>query len=196
MIELADISVSYGTKDVLDGLTASWEDFGTVVLTGASGAGKTTLLRVLAGLQRPTRGAVRGLSSRRIGFVFQEDRLLPWRSVLENVSLVSDIETSRELLKRLDLTDALEIKPEELSGGMRRRVSIARALAFSSDVVLLDEPFTGLDDFHREQAAELIMERTKLRILSTHDEAEAALLSETDRLMLPSLSNPGNEYRR
>lgn len=108
--------------------------------------------------------------------VFQEDRLLPWRTALQNVSLVSNEARARELLMQLDLADALALRPPALSGGMRRRVAIARALAYSDDVLLLDEPFNGLDETRREQAAALIRSSARLIVVATHDDQDATLL--------------------
>ena len=98
MIELQNLSLRFGEKQVLSDLQAVWPDSGTVLLRGASGSGKTTLLRVLAGLLLPDAGAVRGLKGRRIAMVFQENRLLPWRTALENVELISDRATAKSLL--------------------------------------------------------------------------------------------------
>lgn len=190
MIELREISVSFGDNRVLERLSDRWPDCGTVVLRGPSGSGKTTLLRVLCGLLRPDAGCVTGLKRRRVSVVFQEDRLLPWRTALENVALVSDERTARELLARLDLAQAMDGRPDALSGGMRRRVAMARALAYSDDVLLLDEPFTGLDAVRRDAAAALIRERAKLIVVATHDEAEAALLGATHWLTLPAQAAP------
>ena len=190
MIELREISVSFGEHRVLERLSDRWPDGGTVVLRGPSGSGKTTLLRVLCGLLRPDAGSVTGLERRRVSVVFQEDRLLPWRTALENVALVSGERTARELLGRLDLLEAADSRPDALSGGMRRRVAMARALAYSDDVLLFDEPFTGLDVARRDAAAALIRERAKLIVVATHDEAEAALLGATHWLTLPAQAAP------
>ena len=184
MIELRDISVGFGEKRVLCGLKAIWPDSGTILLRGASGSGKTTLLRVLAGLLAPDMGMVSGLTGRRIGMVFQEDRLLPWRTTLENVSLTSDRTTAKKLLERLDLGDALNLRPVVLSGGMRRRVALARALSYSDDVLLLDEPFNGLDAEHRAQAASLLQRCSRLRIVATHNAEDADLLNAVETLHL------------
>ena len=184
MIELQNLSLRFGEKQVLSDLQAVWPDSGTVLLRGASGSGKTTLLRVLAGLLVPDAGAVRGLKGRRIAMVFQEDRLLPWRTALENVELISDRATAKSLLEQLDLADALDQRPDALSGGMRRRVALARALAFSDDVLLLDEPFNGLDAAHRAQAAGLLCRCSQLRIVATHSEEDADLLDAVATLRL------------
>lgn len=195
MIELRGITVSFGDNRVLDRLSVQWPDCGTVALRGPSGSGKTTLLRVLCGLLQPDAGHVVGLEQRRISVVFQEDRLLPWRTALENVALVSDARTARDLLAWLDLAQASDSRPDALSGGMRRRVAIARALAYSGDVLLLDEPFTGLDAARRDAAATLIRERAKLIVVATHDETEAALLGATHWLSLPVSATPGDVGR-
>ena len=185
MIELSGVTVRFGARTALSNFSARLPDEGTVALRGASGAGKTTLLRVLAGLLRPDAGTVTGLAGRRIGFVFQEDRLPPWRTALQNVALVSDEARAKELLKRLDLGGALALRPAALSGGMRRRVAIARALAFSGDVLLLDEPFNGLDEARREQAAALMRASARLIVVATHDGLDAQLLGAHQTLELP-----------
>ena len=185
MIVLSDIVVRFGDRVALQGISASLPDEGAVALRGVSGAGKTTLLRVLAGLLQPDAGSVSGLAGRRISMVFQEDRLLPWRTALQNVSLVSNEARARELLMQLDLSDALALRPPALSGGMRRRVAIARALAYSDDVLLLDEPFNGLDETRREQAAALIRASARLIVVATHDDQDAMLLGADRSLALP-----------
>lgn len=176
MIELKDLTVAYGDKPVLRGLDATLPDDGCVAVRGASGAGKTTLLRVLAGLVAPAAGSISGLSQRCVSMVFQEDRLLPWRSALENVALVSNGDTAREWLALVGLSKEGDSLPGALSGGMRRRVAIARALAYSDDVLLLDEPFTGLDAALRARVAAEIRSRARLIVLVTHDAEEEALL--------------------
>ena len=176
MIHIRELSFAYGDKRIFDGLRLTLPEEGTVLLKGPSGCGKTTLLRLLAGLLQPDSGEITGLTRRKIGVVFQQDRLLPWRTALENASLAGDRETAAALLTALGLGEAYDTLPAALSGGMRRRVAIARALTFSEDVVLLDEPFNGLDLTARENAMALIRSRTRLRILSTHIDADEALL--------------------
>ena len=149
---------------------------------GPSGCGKTTLLRVALGLQHPDAGSV----SNRFACpasVFQEPRLLPWRTALENVNLVlSDgpgtREEARGWLERLELGDAAELYPTELSGGMQQRVSLARALAAGPDLLVLDEPFKGLDEALRTRMTALISQALPEAaiLLATHSEAEAEAL--------------------
>ena len=176
MIELSNITVSFGDKTVLNDFSLCLPDEGCVAVQGPSGTGKTTLLRVLAGLIVPDAGSVMGLENRRVSMVFQEDRLLPWRSAWENAALGSDKDTARRFLAALGLGGECDSLPKSLSGGMRRRVAIARALSFSNDVLLLDEPFTGLDPALREETAALLRGHARLMILVTHDPQEAALL--------------------
>ena len=145
-IRLENVSFSYGDTAVLQDVTWTLPSHGVVCLRGPSGCGKTTLLRLLAGLERPQYGVIEGV--RRVSMVFQEDRLLPWLSALENVTVVGAEESSaRRMLLSLGLTEEeLQALPAHLSGGQQRRVALARALAANSDVLLLDEPFNGLDE--------------------------------------------------
>jgi NitT/TauT family transport system ATP-binding protein len=168
-----------------------------VSLVGPSGCGKTSLLRLLAGLERPSSGvvvldpAVSAVAGE-IAFVFQQPALLPWRSALENVMLPLELtgrvpahqqrDVAGELLADVGLSDALNKRPSELSGGMRMRVSIARALVTSPRVLLLDEPFAALDDLLRGQLGELLLElwarRRFTAVMVTHNIGEAILLSD------------------
>ena len=175
MIEWKDVTVRFDDKTVFDHSTFSLPDSGVVLLTGVSGVGKTTLLRVLSGLLKPETGAVTGLENRKISFAFQEPRLLDRLTAVENVALVSDPETAKALLVRLDLSNELHQKTGVLSGGQKQRVSLARAFAFSNDVVLLDEPFAGLDEENKLRAAEMIR-TAKLALVVTHDPDDALLL--------------------
>ena len=186
MIELKDLTVAYGDKPVLRGLDATLPDDGCVAVRGASGAGKTTLLRVLAGLVAPAAGSISGLSQRRVSMVFQEDRLLPWRTALENVALVRD-GSSGEAMR---LLDAMELSaeagklPVALSGGMQRRVALARALNFGGDMLLLDEPFKGLDEALRARVIAAVRGRFPLTVIATHDRAEAEALGMTGEILV------------
>jgi NitT/TauT family transport system ATP-binding protein len=117
--------------------------------------------------------------------VFREDRLLPWRTALENAALFCGSEAhAKEILNALELNDALNKRPDELSGGMRRRAAIARALCYGGDILLLDEPFKGLDDALKLRVAKRMKGAFPLTVLATHDMAEASLLGVTQRVEL------------
>ena len=146
MIEIRDLTVTLGGKTVLDGYSASFPQEGLTYLSGPSGVGKTTLLRVLAGIQAPDRGSVT-LTGRSV-LLFQEDRLFPRQTALKQVEAVLPRERRGEAGAWLELTelgDAAQKLPEELSGGMARRLALARCLAIEGDLYLLDEPFAGVD---------------------------------------------------
>lgn len=157
MIEFRGVSKSFDGKAVLRGLDwriAAGEQW---QVRGASGIGKTTLLRLLMGLEMPDVGCIMGREGLRFLPVFQEDRLVEHWSAVGNVSLVcADAVRVRTLLCALLPEDALDQPVRTLSGGMRRRVALARALAAEGDVLVLDEPFAGLDAQTERQAAEVI----------------------------------------
>lgn len=169
-VAFKNVSFAYGATKVLDSVTWCLPDQGVVCLWGASGCGKTTVLRLLAGLEKPDGGEVSGVG--RVAMVFQEDRLLPWRTALENVTLTGAEETpARVLLTTLGLTEEeMEAYPVHLSGGQQRRVALARALAAESDILLLDEPFNGLDEGTWQDVVPLIMRAAETRpvVLVTH----------------------------
>lgn len=175
MIKIRNLTVRFDRQIVFERRDFDIPDEGVVLLSGESGIGKTTLLRVLAGLLKPDGGTVRGTEGRKVSFVFQEPRLLERLSAIENVALVCDPERAEMLLVQLNLKDELCKKTADLSGGQKQRVSLARAFAFSDDLVLLDEPFTGLDEQNKLRAAQLIR-TAKLAIVVTHDPSDADLL--------------------
>ena len=181
MLKLLDLTKKYGDKTVIDRLTYDFPTSGSVALMGPSGCGKTTLLRLVAGLEKPDGGKVEkeGL---RISYAFQEPRLVPNLTCRENVALVlekeQDAVVADELLAAFELRDAACQFPAALSGGMRQRVSLARALAYGGDLLLLDEPFSALDEALKDRVAAVIRERCQnaLLLVVTHDENDAALL--------------------
>ena len=179
MLELKNVSLRLGDKQVLRDCDLRLADGGRIALMGPSGCGKTTLLRVALSLQRPDAGEV-SCSWNRIGVVFQEPRLLGWCTAEENVNLVlSDkAETLPEAalwLDRLELSEARGLYPAELSGGMRQRLSIARALALRPELLILDEPFKAMDEALvarvRQTVAQSLSDAALL--LVTHSEEEA-----------------------
>jgi NitT/TauT family transport system ATP-binding protein len=218
MIELADVGFSYRGRD---GATAAVADVSlrvprgaTVAFVGPSGCGKSTLLRLVAGLLRASSGVVT-VDGRRVdaplknvGMAFQNPVLLPWRTVLANVLLPFEIlathrgraatdrtaweARARELLRTVGLEGVAGKHPRELSGGMRQRVSLCRALIHEPELLLLDEPFAALDAFTREEMWELHQALRQTRaftgVLVTHDLREAVFLADTIYVMS---TNPG-----
>ena len=160
-------------------------------LVGPSGCGKTTILRIIAGLETDFEGTIERPLSGKLGMVFQEPRLLPWRTVEDNVGLVAPSitrETLASLLKDLDLEAHRGHYPGELSLGLARRAALARALAVKPTLLLLDEPLVSLDEALalrlRDQLAALIESRPITTLLVTHDLDEAVRLA--DRILLLS----------
>lgn len=183
MIEIRNLSVKLGEKQIFDCFDADLPEEGTILVSGESGIGKTTLLRVLCCLQKPDQGTVSGLEKRRISVVFQEPRLLEHLSAISNVAIVSDRAKAESLLIQLNLENELGLKAGSMSGGQKQRVSIARAFAYSDDVVLLDEPFSGLDEQNKERVAALIRS-ARLAVVVSHEASDAALLKIDRKIML------------
>ena len=148
MIKLQDLTLRYGDKLVLDHFSLELPDRGLTALSGPSGCGKTTLLRVMAGLAEPEGGAVSGVDPARTAFLFQEDRLLPWRTAAQHITDVLPKHRRGEAERWLSFAE-LEGEggayPANLSGGMARRLALARCAALGGELLLLDEPFTGVD---------------------------------------------------
>ena len=147
------------------------EDRDFVGVVGPSGCGKTSLLNIIAGLSEPTSGGVLFRSRPRIGYVFQEPRLMPWLTVLENVLLVTDrgaeaVNLALELLGSMRLSRTVNNYPGELSGGMQRRVALARAFVIRPQLLLMDEPFVSLDQPLAESLRRLLM-----KLLAEHPTA-------------------------
>jgi NitT/TauT family transport system ATP-binding protein len=160
------------------------------VLMGPSGCGKTTFLRILARLDDNFTGKITMPEDSRIGVVFQEPRLLPWRTVEQNIELVAEQSFTRaeldQLASTLDIGDKLSRYPQELSLGLARRAALARAFATHPNLLLLDEPFVSLDERTAERLRQLLLDVLKARpttaVLVTHNPREAILLA--DRLVL------------
>lgn len=168
-IVVKNIRKTYGEQDVLNGVNAVYESGGVYYLTSPSGSGKTTLLRIICGLEDADDGSVSGAD--RYSVVFQEDRLCEDYSAVKNVSIVTkDEEKAKEMLGRLLDEDALSKPCRELSGGMKRRVAVVRAMEAESECVLLDEPFTGMDAVTKDNVEKYIRDRQRGRVLiiATH----------------------------
>lgn len=208
-ITVDDVSASYAGDEsdsqtgslVLSNVSFRVRPGESVVIVGPSGCGKTTLLKVVAGLLDASSGAVKldaaGQAAPRLGFVFQADALLPWRTAVENVELAvrlagesSSVARSRarHLMDELGLEDSCDKFPAQLSGGMRKRVSLARALAYQPAALLMDEPFAALDAHTRNHVGNFflrIVERFGQTVLFvTHDIDEAVALG--DRILVLS----------
>ena len=180
MLKLHNLTLRYGEHTVLQNLCLTLEPGQRLAIMGPSGCGKTTLLRVILGLLKPTSGQVEN-NFRQVSAVFQEPRLLPWRTALENVNLVlgdgkDTLPQAEGVLGQMGLADAKNKYPRELSGGMQQRVAIARAMAFKGDLLILDEPFKGLDEDLRHQVMRDIAQTKAAILLVTHDKQEAQML--------------------
>lgn len=176
-ITMNSVTFGYGATRICEDLHWTLPASGVTCLWGTSGCGKTTLLRLLAGLEKPQNGTIEP-KGYRVSMVFQEDRLLPWLTVRENAALAcNDEERVKQLLAAVGLTALADSLPDAISGGQQRRVALVRALAADSDLLLLDEPFTGLDEETKALVLPLIREAAKTRpvVLVTHiaDEAKA-----------------------
>ena len=193
IVEMRNVHKRFGNHSVLTGLNLTVEQGQALGMLGPSGIGKSTVLRLIAGLDNPDSGDIR-IASPRIGYVFQEPRLMPWDSALNNVAMPlraqgvdkhEALTRARYYLKCMELTDFEYAYPNQLSGGMRQRVSLARAFSVTPDILLLDEPFTGLDARLKKSMKKLLeatMKDSKAAIIHvTHDPAE--LLDRTDRII-------------
>lgn len=184
-MKIQHLCKSFDGKTVLDHVSLTLESGGTACLMAPSGRGKTTLLRCIAGLETPDSGQITDLPER-IAYVFQEDRLCDGFSAVDNIRLVTGKALGegeiRRHLEELGLAGSLDQPVRELSGGMRRRVVISRAVCFGAGLLLLDEPFKGLDDEARRQTADYILRhRGAAAILCvTHDREDAAALGGAD----------------
>lgn len=176
MLKIQNLSYKYGKSLVIDDLTYEFECGKVSAIIGESGIGKTTLLNLIADLIDAPNGKIT-TDIKKIGYVFQEPRLFDWMSALENVSTVSDDATARKILTKMGLSDAIYKYPQELSGGMKQRVAIARALAYDPELVILDEPFKGLDPEMRREISEFVFStlKNKTVIMVTHDTEDLEL---------------------
>jgi NitT/TauT family transport system ATP-binding protein len=187
---LKNISKSYGKLQVLNSLSLEIEENSIIAFLGPSGCGKTTLLSLIAGLNQPDDGEILGLENKSISYLFQEPRLLDWLTVADNLSFVlTDQIAGDEIkhridyyLKHMEILEYRNAYPRRLSGGQRQRVAMARALAYPSRILLMDEPFKSLDlGLKLELIHRLLLLWTaepRTIILVTHDTKEALLLAD------------------
>jgi ABC-type nitrate/sulfonate/bicarbonate transport system ATPase subunit len=185
MIQANNLTRRFGELAVIKDLSFALPERGIVAILGASGCGKTTLLRLLAGLDLPDGGSITS-THRKIAVSFQEPRLVPWLSAKENINFVlSEVENSSdkasELLAAVGLADKENALPRTLSGGEKQRLSLARALAVGADLLLLDEPFSALDEETKRRVLALVKDANPegLTVVITHDKEDALLLGAT-----------------
>lgn len=181
MLEFEKVNFAYGKKSVLKDFSFTANEGVSTAILGPSGYGKTTLLELASGFLKPESGKIKAFEHEKYSFVFQEDRLLPWFNAIENLTSVNiEKEKASEYLEKVGLSTAAEKYPEELSGGMCRRLAIARALAFGGDTFFFDEPLRGLDIRTSAEILELIRNEIagKTALIITHSPAEAFALCE------------------
>lgn len=188
LVKLENVSKHFEKLNIFNDLSFEIVAGQSVALLGPSGCGKTTLIRMIADLDDDYTGEI-SRNYRKIGYVFQEPRLIPWKSIYDNLRFVlEDDEKINEALKIMKLDGFQDYKPAKLSGGMRQRVNLARALLDEPDLLLLDEPFTSLDLHTKLSIIEDILDgrnqRTFSMIIVTHDVREALLMA--DRIILLS----------
>jgi NitT/TauT family transport system ATP-binding protein len=210
IVDVQAACLQYATRPpvrALDGIDLTVPRGSFVSLIGPSGCGKSTLLRLVAGILEPSSGTVlveggspaAAQRAHRFGFVFQDPALLPWRCVQDNVELLAELvgqpaaqrrARSLELLALVGLDGRERLRPAQLSGGMRQRVAIARALAIEPSILLMDEPFSALDEFQREilndELLRIWQEQRNSVLFVTHNIEEAVYLSDTVHVMSTS----------
>lgn len=196
MYRIENISKKYGDLQVLEGVSIDFVQRGTTCILGPSGCGKTTILRLLSGLETPDFGTVEGFSESEISVVFQEDRLIPWKTVAENLKFVlsgkrgipNKDKLVENYLSKMGLWEYKSYYPNKLSGGMKKRIAVLRAFIYPSEILLMDEPFSSIDisnkkavfDFFRE----LMAAEKRTCVLVTHDLEDAIKLG--DRIVILS----------
>ena len=188
ILKVEGLVKSFGNFEVIHHWDLTVEEGEKVVLLGPSGCGKTTFLRIIAGLEKPTEGKI-DIGFERLGFVFQEPRLIPWKTVRDNLRLIEEdegkIKTILELVKLNGFEDHF---PSQISGGMKQRLNLARAMVVDPDFMILDEPFTSLDIKVKMEIMEDLMEIWEKRrftmLMVTHDVKEAVYMG--DRILILS----------
>ena len=184
-LNLQNIRKQYNNIEIYQNFNLAIKEGIITCIMGPSGCGKTTLLNMIGGLIKPDGGRMEGFDGKRFSYVFQETRLLPWKTVEDNLDFVLDHSLSKEerkaqtngLLKMVHMEEFAQYYPAQLSGGMAQRVSIARAFAIPSDIILMDEPFSGIDISLKKTMLQRFLEIWKndprTIIYVTHDVDEA-----------------------
>ncbi len=152
-LELKNISKAFGGITLFDDFSIAFDEGKITCILGPSGCGKTTLLNIIGAIVTPDSGSINGFADQRISYIFQDPRLLPWKTVRENIGFVLPHDlpaaerksTTDRFIRLVELENFADFYPAKLSGGMRQRVSIARAFAYPSEMILMDEPLKGLD---------------------------------------------------
>lgn len=176
-MKITNLSKKFGKKILFDKFSLEIAECGILAIKGNSGCGKTTLMRIIAGLDKKYTGKIEYGNIKKISYVFQEPRLLPGCTALENVALpLGDTEEAKETAKmwltKLGLEEDLDTYPDELSGGMKMRVAIARAFAYDGDLLLLDEAFNGIDADRTNAIMDMVIEYSNKKpcIVITHNQ--------------------------
>lgn len=179
MIEVEGLTKAYDEQVVLDNISLKLQDGENYCLMGPSGVGKTTLLRILMGLEKQDKGEIRGMEGKRLGVVFQEDRLLEEETALLNVLFASgrrgDKEKAKKQLEEILPAELLYRPVKDFSGGMKRRTAICRAVFASPDILIMDEPFTGLDEETKAKVMSYILRHKRedaVLLFTTHQEED------------------------
>ena len=183
-IIITDLCKTFDDNEVLKNVNITLKDNSIYCLMGSSGIGKTTLLRILMGLERADSGIISGIDIKSISCMFQEDRLIPYLSAIDNVRIVlrgknnNNREEVRNHLLSILPDDSLDMPVSSLSGGMKRRVALARALSYPGKLIILDEPFTGLDKDTKLNVIDYIlkMRNNRTLLIATHGTDDANLL--------------------
>ena len=189
-LQIKELYKSYGSLEVISGLNMHFSSDRIHCFFGPSGCGKTTFLNILTGLIQPSKGEIQGFNNRTFSYIFQEDRLLPWCTVEENLLFVLESRYKKseamarvdQYLSLVDLEKFRKSYPEELSGGMRQRVTIARAFAYGGEIFAMDEPFKGLHLELKKTLMDYIIDywrdKKPFFIFITHDLEEALYLAD------------------
>lgn len=158
MIEIRDLIKNFNDHYVFNNLNLDIESDKITVILGKSGCGKTTLLRLISNLEKYDSGSI-NTNNLKFSYVFQEPRLFPWLTVFENIQAITNLPSDEiyRMIRMVDLEKFSNSYPDELSGGMKSRVSLARAFAYKPNFLLMDEPFSNLDDFTRVKMQEELL---------------------------------------